>query len=396
MQPVKRICVVSHYCVPHIGGIEITAIEQAKRFVRAGIATTLVTSRTQHEMSEENLEGVLVRRVQALNSLERHWGIPYPIFLPSMIGVLNKEVSSADVCLIHGVSFHSSILAAFMCRMKGIPYVVYQYTPFVDYRNWLLNSIESLNDRILGSFVIANATALLTVSRKTKQYVQSLTSRNVDVLYEAVDDEVFAPLDNYEQLRTKFSIPPEKFVVITTGRMVYKRSMETVIDVARLLKDEQHLLFLMVGSGPDLNRLKHELHVAGLSNCLIYGAVPHNLIPDFYRVADLFILTSRTGEGIPISILEAWSTSLPVIATRSGGHDDFILSGENGFLVDADAPNAVAELVMYCLHNRESVRKMGRRGRQSILENFTWHRHVGLMLSYLHSAAHRNQIANKN
>ncbi|MGE5264310.1 MAG: glycosyltransferase, partial [Acidobacteriota bacterium] len=93
---------VTHYCKPHIGGIETVSLEEARRLVQRGHAVTIVTSRGPGQAAEENIEGVRIRRVNAFNFLERWLGIPYPLFSPALLQVLAQELDHANVCIVHG------------------------------------------------------------------------------------------------------------------------------------------------------------------------------------------------------------------------------------------------------------------------------------------------------
>jgi glycosyltransferase involved in cell wall biosynthesis len=74
--------------------------------------------------------------------------------------------------------------------------------------------------------------------------------------------------------------------------------------------------------------------------------------PDLLRAADIFLLPS-TREGLPLSILEAQATKVPVLAAPSSGIPEVVIDGETGFLISADDVNGYAFRIKSLLDNSE-------------------------------------------
>ncbi len=70
----------------------MVSFEQARQLVQFGHQVTVVSSQTQGETLEEKIDGVRIRRVKAFNFVERQWGIPYPLFYPSLTKTLKREI----------------------------------------------------------------------------------------------------------------------------------------------------------------------------------------------------------------------------------------------------------------------------------------------------------------
>ena len=381
-----RICVVSHYCKPHIGGIETVSFEQAKRLVKRGHQVTIVSSKILAQVDREYDEGIFIRRVKALNFLEEAFGIPYPILFPSSLRVLGEELEGMDLCVIHSFGFLSSLAAAWLCRKRQIPFVLYQHNTFINYENFILNAIQHLNDQLGGRFIIRHSTKILAVSQLTKRYVKTLTDRDVEVLHGAIDHERFTHNGTCKDVRRVLGLPTDKLIVLTVGRQVFKRSTDTFLSTANILKDDPRVLFIAIGDGPDHSRLKEYIRVHNLSNCVLTGSISHKLLPDYYRAADLFVLPSRTGEGLCIVLLEAMASGVPVIATKAGGQVEIIREGYNGHLVESRRADQIARIVRNYLENPSLLIEIGKRGRSMIVNNFDWDIHVDRFLSVLEEA----------
>jgi glycosyltransferase involved in cell wall biosynthesis len=84
--------------------------------------------------------------------------------------------------------------------------------------------------------------------------------------------------------------------------------------------------------------------------------------------------------------LESMASGTPVVAVREGGMQETILDGETGFLVERD-PVAFADAIQKLLDDPALAKRMGERGRQHVLENWTWDQATARLEGYLHTAA---------
>jgi glycosyltransferase involved in cell wall biosynthesis len=80
---------------------------------------------------------------------------------------------------------------------------------------------------------------------------------------------------------------------------------------------------------------------------------------------------SSLSEGLPISVLEAMAASLPVVATNVGMLPELLREGENGFLVEPRAAEAMAERLARLLNEPELARSLGAAGRQQVEREYS-------------------------
>jgi glycosyltransferase involved in cell wall biosynthesis len=89
------------------------------------------------------------------------------------------------------------------------------------------------------------------------------------------------------------------------------------------------------------------------------------------REASLFVRPSSL-EGMPLTVLEAMATALPVVATPIAGTGELIQDGLNGHIVQVDDTAALANAVIKLLDDRSAAEKMGRNGRALVEGSYTW------------------------
>jgi glycosyltransferase involved in cell wall biosynthesis len=109
---------------------------------------------------------------------------------------------------------------------------------------------------------------------------------------------------------------------------------------------QQHVPYarlIIVGGGP----LETSLRDGSLHSSVVFAGHRENVLP-FLWAADLSVMASRH-EGLPLAVLEAMATGLPVVATRVGGLPEIIQDGYNGALVPPEDPAALAETLTHLL-----------------------------------------------
>ena len=116
--------------------------------------------------------------------------------------------------------------------------------------------------------------------------------------------------------------------------------------VARLVESGRDVSLTLVGDGPLRGRLEELARELGISERVRFAGRRTDT-PAFYRDCDLFVLLSDY-EGMPMSIIEAMASGLPVVATRAGGVGELVDDGVSGALVEADAAAAAEAIAAIC------------------------------------------------
>jgi glycosyltransferase involved in cell wall biosynthesis len=120
-----------------------------------------------------------------------------------------------------------------------------------------------------------------------------------------------------------------------------------------------------------------------LSDSVFYhGMVLGEEKQQFLIEANALILpTYYPWEGQPISIIEALAFCTPVIATPHKGIPDQVIDGYNGFLVDKNSPEQIADAVQKLFENPDLYRKLSENARRHFIENFSQETNMANMLS---------------
>jgi glycosyltransferase involved in cell wall biosynthesis len=352
------LCIVTHTFLPHVGGIEKVTNEQSKRLLHQNYAPMVVTNQIGTPQ-KYSVDGVPVQCYRSFNAGFR-LGIPYSIPTVGSFPVFTHAVKQSQIIHAHGHPYLTSLLAGRLAKFYGKPFILTQHNTYIEYNN-IFDQVETINDIAIGKQNLNLADKIIVISKATKEYVLKLGAKpkKITVIYNGVDVDRFKILTGKrEVMRKKLGIPNDAQVVLTVRRMVYKNGVDTLLDCANLaVKKNPKLLFLAVGKGPDLESVRAQVKQLGLeAHFRLAGFVSDADLPSYYNLADLFVLPSKSGEGLPLVAMEAMACGLPVVATDVGGVKE-VLPSEYGKLVPPNQPEALSEAVLDFAQADFSARK---------------------------------------
>jgi glycosyltransferase involved in cell wall biosynthesis len=149
------------------------------------------------------------------------------------------------------------------------------------------------------------------------------------------------------------------------GRHVNDKGGATLLGAARqVLAAHPEVHFAFVGDGPDRGGWMRLAADLGIAEHVHFTGTRHDM-PEVYASFDLLVLPSFD-EAMPMCLLEAMASGVPVIATRVGSIPDLIVSGVTGRLTEpGDAPALTHEMI-YLLDNSRTAAELGGAGRRRV------------------------------
>lgn len=153
--------------------------------------------------------------------------------------------------------------------------------------------------------------------------------------------------------------PDENKYVISVGRMeLIQKRQDVLLDAfAKFRVDHEEYRLVLVGDGPDEEKIKSMIEKKNLSNCVDCVGARKDVL-QLVAHASMFVLSSDY-EGIPNALLEAMAIGTPCISTdcSPGGARMIIENGVNGFIVPCDSPIELSEK-MTLLADNDEIRNM--------------------------------------
>jgi L-malate glycosyltransferase len=161
----------------------------------------------------------------------------------------------------------------------------------------------------------------------------------------------------------------DPFTVGSAGRFFPEKGYSLFVELANeVVKKNPEIRFLLAGEGPERGKIQDLIRAFGLEgNFSLLGFVDDTSA--FYRGLDLYVNTS-VHEGIPMSVLEAMSHGLPVIAPNVGGFPEIIDEGAQGCLVLRRDPEEFADRILRLFENNELRERMSSGAKEKIAREF--------------------------
>jgi glycosyltransferase involved in cell wall biosynthesis len=170
--------------------------------------------------------------------------------------------------------------------------------------------------------------------------------------------------------RFTFHGPNRNAPAITVARLSREKDFPTLLRAVQIaIADVPDFRLRIVGDGAErqaLENLSHELQIDDHIEFL----GERNDVPSLLSQSGFFVSSSLT-EGISLTLLEAMSVGLPVLATAVGGTPEIVVEDQTGCLVPASNPAALAAAIVRLCNRRDEWPAMGHLGRQRVEQSFS-------------------------
>ncbi|MCG8449883.1 MAG: glycosyltransferase, partial [Pirellulales bacterium] len=265
-------------------------------------------------------------------------------------------------------------------RLAGVPVVMsaLHSTGWPDSVGKLNRLLTPLTDAFIG---VADAHAEHLVRH------ENFPREKVHTIYNGVDTERFVPGDGIA-LRCELGLPLDAPVVGILAALRPEKNHELFLAGARrIVRALPNTHFVVIGDGPrraDLQRLAGELGIASSTRWL--GSRPD--VPELMQAINLLALTSHN-EASPVSILEAMSCGVPVVAADVGSVAEMVLPGETGELFAPGDVEGFVAAALKMLQDPDRSTQQGRVGRQRVVERWSLEAMVAgyeTLITRLHAA----------
>jgi len=158
-------------------------------------------------------------------------------------------------------------------------------------------------------------------------------------------------------------------LLVTVGRLVARKRVEQLFDLLARI-DQEHVKLVIIGSGPEMERLKNLATRQGVENRVYWmGFVPEPTKQQILQNSDIFVSTSEH-EGFGLVFVEAMAYGLPVVCYDNGGQTDFLSSGRNGFIVPLNDLDAIVRRCVQLVAETATRERIGKTNVEDVREYF--------------------------
>lgn len=198
---------------------------------------------------------------------------------------------------------------------------------------------------------------------------------HVSVVYYGVDGR-FAPRPASAALRARYGLEGRR-VVLFFGGLKPRKNLGLLLDAWQALAPRHpDTTLLVAGGGPLLADLKAQVGRRGLDRRVVFtGYVAEAEKAEHFNLGDVFFFPSAM-EGFGLTVAEAMSSGLPVVASNRGSIPELVVEGEGGFVCEPSGPEAFVDRLSRILADEALGRKLGAANRERVERLFRWERCV--------------------
>jgi glycosyltransferase involved in cell wall biosynthesis len=360
-----RIAVFQDEWFPVHGGGLISSLELCESLVTQYDVEIDIFTRQMHH------EGETYKENDRIQSNIRVVRLPPCTESSSTLGKLSYFLTPLLYCpddydLVHAHTYIPGFPASIFGKLRDIPSVYTVRGTSVDAES----SVSSVSAGVVGK--LKKRVERFLVSDLDYTTVISVNRDFIDRFGDKHDDIRFIP-NGVDTEKFNADPPTDVTEFLFVGRLVGKKGVNVLIESFEKVYDERpEATLTIVGEGPLGDKLREKVEQRGLSSAVTFaGRVPYEKIPSYYQDADVLVLPSEW-EGHPRVMIEAWSSSRPVLGTNIEGIEEFINEDETGWMVPFDNPEHLAEQMIWCVDHPDAVKQCGRNGRRVVEEEYSW------------------------
>lgn len=278
---------------------------------------------------------------------------------PMLVFRLGMWLRRHHIDLVHTHNRMALIYGAPAGRMAGaaVVHTKHGYNP----RRGTRLLAGNLSGKLVAGFVaVSEETA--AVARERKEIAET----RLHVIANGIELGQFHPNPAARQrIRDELGIGPDACVIGTVGRVAKEKNHALLLRaVTPLLSSSVHVVF--VGDGPLFTALQDQAQ--GMPTAHLTGT--RSDVADVLNAFDIFAMSSDT-EGMPLVVLEAMATGLPIVSTNVGGIPNVVEEANTGFLVPAGDEVALRDRLARLVENRDLRRTFGQRAEKVANERYS-------------------------
>jgi glycosyltransferase involved in cell wall biosynthesis len=352
-----RICMVIDGWDPIWGGGQIYTEKLCRELVKSGKATVdlftrdLTPAPTSLPREKDTPAGWNIIKVGPQTPFFNLYGRVATLF--TLFFALRAAHKKDPYNVVHAHTYIGVLPAYVFSKFSGLPLCVTMHgTNLTDTKQ---KGLFAWVERLIVEKLSYSAT--ITVTQKyLHDYPQK---KNVFWVPVGVDSTLFHPAEHTENNPS----------LIFVGRFDPIKGLPLLLEA--LAQSEPMLELQLVGDGPQKETLQSLVETLGLQKQVTFtGYQAPTKLAELYRKANLFILSSLS-EGMPLTLLEAMASGLPVIATKVG-ELPYLVTPNHGWLAEPNSVPALVEALNTAFAHRKDWHRIGKANAELVSKEFTW------------------------
>ena len=298
---------------------------------------------------------------------------------PRQVGAalrLGRLLRAQRIDILHSHLFYASLFASPIGRLCRVPVII--ETPHLR-EHWRHGWLKGrfVVDRLVGRCV----DRYIAVSEANARYLaqqKGLPARKIVTIHNGCNVERFDPHRPVPAvLRSTLGFGPQDPVLVVLARLEPQKGHGVLLDaLPSIVPRFPSVRVVCVGDGALRSELELRARALGLASTVRFVGYRSD-VRDWLALADFTVLPSFY-EGLPLAAIESLAAGRPVVATAVDGTPEVVVDGQTGLTVPPGDPASLADAIARLLKNPDERRRLGRTGRQWVVERYADTRQIRL------------------
>jgi 1,2-diacylglycerol 3-alpha-glucosyltransferase len=278
---------------PQISGVA-TSIKTLKDALEAAGNNVFIFTTTDPHVEKDEIEPNIFRfsSVPFISFTDRR--IAYRGFFEA-----SKVAKEVKLDVVHTqTEFSMGTIGKFVAHQLNIPAIHTYHTMYEDYLHYVLNGhlLKPVHVRAFTRSYLKNMDGVIAPSQRVKKL---LTNYQVEPPIRVIPtgvDLTGINLVKESNVRQKLGLSNDNLVLLTLSRIAAEKKIDRILSILpTIIEQFPQVKFVIAGDGPDIGDLKDQVKRLTLEDYVIFiGAIPHDEVASYYKMADLFVSASDT------------------------------------------------------------------------------------------------------
>ncbi len=278
---------------------------------------------------------------------------------------IRKFLVDNDIDILHTHNYKADIVGFFATRTTGTKWMATNHL-------WQGTDKKLRFYEMIDAFILKFAQKVVSVSNVINDDLlkKGLNKDRLQVIDNGIPLENFSRKFPVDQIRAEFGEKPNERAVLIAGRLSVEKGHDIFLKAAaRVIDKSKDVKFIIVGDGPLSENLKQLTKDLKLSDYTVFTGIRKDM-PAIYASCDIMV-NSSYNEGLPMTILEAMASHLPIIATNVGGVGKVIKNQENGILLEPGNAETLADAILELTGNGQKRKEFAQKAYQLVCERYS-------------------------
>ncbi|MDC3122054.1 glycosyltransferase family 4 protein, partial [Prochlorococcus sp. AH-716-J21] len=218
---------------------------------------------------------------------------------------------------------------------------------------------------------------VLTLSKGMKQTITKKYSlSNALIINPWVDTKIIKPLDYSKNKYAKDYVPSDKFVVLYSGNMGLAHDIDTILEAAKILKDDKKILFLLIGEGPGYEKVRKFIFNFNIKNLKLFPFQEQKKLKYTLPLASISLVSLNSGLEdflIPSKTFFYLSAGSPLISISNLKSElsNLIIKNKIGLVSNPGDSNELARKIKELQSDPNRLKEMKKNARELVKNNFS-------------------------